>query len=317
MTDDSPPSSPDGPQTSSSAPPPIRSPLGHFTPLRYPGGKARLAPFLKQLLTTNRLLDAEYVEPYAGGAGVALELLMGEYVSHVHINDLSKPVWAFWRSVLSYTNELCRLIRDTPRTVAAWDEQKRVLMHSTAHGTLELGFAMFYLNRTNRSGILNGGVIGGRAQTGAWKIDARYNATELTRRIEAIALRRRDISLTRKDALKFLKAGVATWPAKTLVYLDPPYYVKGQDLYPNFYKHDHHAEIARFVRKSIRRQRWIVSYDNAPEIREMYEGERRAIYDIGYSARKASRGREVMFFSKKLEVPPLVGAVELVEATAS
>lgn len=315
MIDDVPQSpTDDHPQASSCAPLPAQSTLGHFTPLRYPGGKARLAPFLKQLLRANHLLDGEYVEPYAGGAGVALELLMQGYVSHIHINDLSRPVYAFWRCVLSYTHELCRRIRDTPRTVAAWDDQKRVLMHPSTEGVLSLGFAAFYLNRTNRSGILNGGIIGGRDQAGEWKIDARYNAEGLIRRIEAIAARRKDISLTQKNALTFLKNGVETWPAKTLVYLDPPYYVKGRDLYPDYYKHDDHVAIANFVRKSIRRQHWIVSYDNAPQIQTMYAGERRAIYDIGYSARSTRTGREVMFFSKTLEVPSLVGAIKLVEA---
>lgn len=311
MTDDAPQSSTDdGPQSPSVRPRTVSSSLGHFTPLRYPGGKAKLAPFLKQLLKSNGLLDAEYVEPYAGGAGVALELLMSEYVSHVHINDFSRPVYAFWRSVLTYTDRLCQMIRDTPLTVAAWDAQKRVINAPSAHDLLTLGFATFYLNRTNRSGILNAGIIGGRAQAGAWKIDARYNAADLIRRIEAIAERHRDITLTCMDALKFLQAGAATWPAKTLVYLDPPYYLKGPDLYLNSYKHENHVDISQCVRKSLRRPRWIVSYDNAPEIRAMYAGERHVLYDIGYSARNVRQGREVMFFSKGLEVPDLVGAIK-------
>lgn len=291
--------------------------LGHFTPLRYPGGKAKLAPFLKRILSANHLLDAEYVEPYAGGAGVALELLMNEYVSHIHINDISRPIYSFWRSVLEHTDELCRLIQDTPRTVDAWDEQKSVLKNQAAQDTVSVGFAAFYLNRTNRSGILNAGIIGGREQTGQWKIDARFNAPELIQRIQAIASRRRDISLTQKDAMSFLRLGVASWPAKTIVYLDPPYYVKGRDLYTDFYKHEDHAEIADFVRRRMKNRRWIVSYDNAPEIHQMYSGERQITYDIGYSARSATKGREVMFFSESLQIPPLVGAVELVESVDS
>jgi DNA adenine methylase len=287
--------------------------LLHFTPLRYPGGKAKLAPFVKSILEKNRLLDGEYVEPYAGGAGIALELLFHEYVSCIHINDVSKPVHAFWKSVLSHTDELCRLVVDTPLTVDAWDKQKRILDKPSQQETIKLGFATFFLNRTNRSGILNGGIIGGRDQTGPWKIDARYNAKELVHRIEAISKLRDRIKLTRQDALKFLESGTSKWPKETLIYLDPPYYVKGRDLYYDFYEHDDHEKVAEFINETIDRQRWIVSYDNVPAIRKLYKGARHVVYDIGYSARSASRGSEVMFFSDDLRVPPLTGPIILTE----
>jgi DNA adenine methylase len=287
--------------------------LIHFTPLRYPGGKAKLAAFVKNLMKENRLLDGDYVEPYAGGAAIALELLFQEYVERIHINDVSRPVHAFWKSVLDHTEALSRLVRDTKLTVEAWDKQRRIIEKPKEHGALALGFATFFLNRTNRSGILNGGIIGGRDQTGPWKIDARYNAPELVNRIQSIAALRDRIKLTRKDALKFLQAGIGRWPEKTLVYLDPPYYLKGRDLYYDFYKPEDHASVAEFVRSKIVKQRWIVSYDNAPAIRDLYKGAPHVVYDIGYSARSASHGSEVMFFGDDLRVPPLVGSITLTE----
>jgi DNA adenine methylase len=290
--------------------------LLHFTPLRYPGGKAKLATFVKSLLKENHLLDGEYVEPYAGGAGIALELLFHEYVSHIHINDISKPLHAFWKSVLSHTEELCRLVIDTPLSVKAWDKQKRILKNASDHDDLALGFAMFFLNRTNRSGILNGGIIGGRDQTGPWKIDARYNAPELVHRIESIAKLKTRITLSRRDALRFLKSGALGWPQKTLIYLDPPYYRKGRDLYYDFYEPDDHAEVARFVREHIKLQRWIVSYDNEPAIRKLYDKKPNIIYNIGYSARSARIGSEVMFFSRGMKIPPVVGPIQLIEDNA-
>lgn len=292
-------------------PRPVR--LVHFTPLRYPGGKGKLAAYVKALLSANDLLDGEYVEPYAGGAGIALELLLHEYVTRIHINDVSELVHGFWWSVLHATEDLCRLITDTPRTVDAWDVQKRVLMNPADHSKLEVGFATFFLNRTNRSGILNGGVIGGRDQTGPWKIDARYNAPELAARVQAIARVGSQIELTNLDALKLLTEGVKKWPAKTLIYLDPPYYAKGRDLYYEFYKHEDHVAVAECVQKQVATQRWIVSYDNVPAICDMYSARRRAIYNIGYSARATRQGSEVMFFCDSLKVPPLVGAVAATE----
>ncbi len=287
--------------------------LLHYTPLRYPGGKGKLAGYIKRLMETNRLLDGEYVEPYAGGAAIALELLFHEYVAQVHINDVSRPVHAFWQSVLKRTEELCKLVKDTRLTVASWDKQRRIMERPRDHGDLALGFATFFLNRTNRSGILNGGIIGGRDQTGPWKIDARYNAPELVNRIQSIANLGNRIKLSRQDALKFLQAGVKKWPEKTLIYLDPPYYVKGRDLYYDFYHPEDHASVAEFVTGSIADQRWIVSYDNAPAIRDLYRGCPHIVYDIGYSARSARQGSEVMFFGKRLRIPSIVGSITLTE----
>ena len=129
----------------------------HFTPLRYPGGKAKLAPFIKDIVEANDLSDGDCLEPYAGGAAIAIELLLQEYVARIHINDISKPVHAFWHSVLNETEELCRLIRDTRVSPASWDRQKKIFVAPEDNELVKLGFATFFLNRTNRSGILNAG----------------------------------------------------------------------------------------------------------------------------------------------------------------
>jgi DNA adenine methylase len=287
--------------------------LTHFTPLRYPGGKARLALFIKRLAQTNNLLDGEYVEVYAGGAAVAVELLLHEYVSRIHINDISRPIYAFWKSVLNNTDEFCRLVRDTRLTMRVRDRQKRILTNQRDHNDLALGFAMFFLNRTNRSGILNAGVIGGRDQSGPWKMDARYNADELIRRISAIARMKERICLTRLDALEFLSKGCTIWSEKTLIYCDPPYYVKGRDLYYDYYEPQDHKRVAQFVTRKINRQKWIVSYDDVTEVRALYAGCQRIKYRIGYSARTSRQGAEIMFFCDSLEVPELVGAIRLIK----
>lgn len=296
-----------------SEPAPQSRRLIHFTPLRYPGGKGKLAAYIKRLMKVNHLLDGEYVEPYAGGSAIALELLIHEYVSRIHINDVSRPVHAFWKSVLQHTDELSKLVRDTRLTVKTWDRQRKIMDNAKDHDDLDLGFATFFLNRTNRSGILNGGIIGGRDQTGPWKIDARYNAPELVNRIQSIAAMGNRIKLTRQDALKFLTAGAAKWPERTLIYLDPPYFVKGRDLYYDYYEPEDHQHVAAFVQSSITQQRWIVSYDNAPAIRTLYRGCPHIVYDIGYSARSARQGSEVMFFGNGLKVPSVVGSITLTE----
>lgn len=284
------------------------TPTGRYSPLRYPGGKGKLARFVAEVIRANGLSDGLYVEPYAGGAAVAWELLLTGVVRRVAINDLSWPIYCFWKAVLDDTDALIRLIHDTPIDVENRDRLKSIFSNSTNAAPLELGFATFFLNRTNRSGILNGGMIGGRCQSGRWKLDARYNKIDLIARIERIARARRRISLTNLDAVEFLRIGGKTWTQKTLVYLDPPYFEKGRDLYYNFYKHDDHAGVAEAVR-SLREIPWLVSYDDAGPIHSLYEGVGWLQYSIGYSARERGRGREAMFFSSGMNVPHVSGSM--------
>jgi DNA adenine methylase len=281
---------------------------GKFSPLRYPGGKGKLARFVADVVRINGLADGMYVEPYAGGAAVAWDLLLSGIVSRVAINDLSRPIFAFWKAVLDHTDALVSLIRNTPVDVANRDRLKAVFKQSANATDLELGFATFFLNRTNRSGILNGGMIGGRAQAGEWKLDARYNKDDLVDRIERIARMRRRISLSRLDALQFLEDMTPTWKPKTLVYLDPPYFDKGPDLYPNYYRPDDHASVARSV-LALKDVSWIVSYDDAPPIHGLYDPAHWLQYTIGYSARNRTRGREAMFFSDNLTIPTVTGSM--------
>ncbi|MER8492684.1 DNA adenine methylase [Mesorhizobium australicum] len=288
--------------------------LTHFTPLRYPGGKGKLAAYVKEIIRANKLFDGEYVEPYAGGAAIALELLFQEYVGRIHINDLSRPVYSFWKSVLNDTEELSRLIKDTRVSVASWDQQKRIFSNPDDHSYVQLGFAMFFLNRTNRSGILNAGIIGGRDQTGPWKIDARFNADELIFRVESIAKMRQRIKLTQSDALALLRHGLPKWDAKTLVYLDPPYFEQGRQLYYDYYKPDDHAALASFINANMQDRAWIVSYDNVAPIKSLYSGFRSIVYNIGYSAREVRIGKEVMFFAPGMTIPEVAGPIQQVGA---
>jgi DNA adenine methylase len=293
-----------------------RRKLTHVTPLRYPGGKGKLTPFVKRIMEVNDLLDGQYVEPYAGGAAIGLELLLDGFVSKIHVNDISRPIYSFWKAVLEHTEGLVRLVRNTRLTVRSWDRQKKVLAHADDHDDLALGFATFFLNRTNRSGILNGGIIGGRDQTGPWRIDARYNPVDLSARIEAIARVGRRILLSRKDAAEFLRDLLPKLPKKSLVYLDPPYYVKGKDLYYAFYQPQDHATIASLVR-SIHEKMWIVSYDNVVAVRDLYRGYRSVTYKLAYSAREHGTGSEVMFFSPGMKVPEAASAMHSMRNNAA
>lgn len=273
------------------------------TPLRYPGGKGKFSHFVKQIFETNDLLDGHYVEPYAGGAGVALELLFHEYASHIHINDLDPAIYSFWLAAVHHTEELCKLIYDTPVTIENWHEQKKVLLNIEQHSLLEVALATFYLNRTNRSGILKAGVIGGLAQSGKWKLDVRYNKDDLTRRIELIGRFKNRIHVYNMDAVALLEDIVPSLPSKTLLYLDPPYYLKGSGLYRNFYGHDDHVKIASVLNNV--KSPWIVSYDNVHQIKEIYEQYRQDEYFLSYTAQDKKKGSEVMIYGPDVVIPYL------------
>lgn len=272
-----------------------------YSPLRYPGGKGKVANYFKQIFKENLLYDGVYVEPYAGGASVALSLLFNEYVSKIIINDIDRSVFAFWYSVLNKTDDLCKLIKDIPVTLDTWDEQKRIQKEKNKYGLLKVGFSTFFLNRTNRSGILNAGMIGGRQQTGRWKINARYNKPELIDRIKRIALYKDKIELHNSDAVELVRTLCKTLPPKTLFYFDPPYYVKGKDLYFNYYKDKDHEQIAFEIRK-VSKQKWIITYDNVQPIRRLYNNYRQVKYSLNYSAAQANKGEEVMIYSNNLYI---------------
>lgn len=270
------------------------------TPLRYPGGKQKLAPFVAEVMRENDIVGGHYLEPYAGGAGVAIELLLNGTASQIHLNDSCSAVHAFWKSILSETEDFCRLISRASLNVREWRRQQEILKNRGDHSKLEVGFSTFYLNRVNRSGIVSGGLIGGLSQDGEWKMDARFPRAELIRRVENIARHRKAIHLRNWDAERFIVEYIPRLPKSSLVYCDPPYFEKADRLYLNHYKPEDHQRIAKIIQKM--KLPWMVSYDAAPEILGCYPRRRSFIYGLQYNASKAYVGTEVFFFSDKLKL---------------
>lgn len=276
--------------------------MGMFnTPLRYPGGKGRLTQHVIDVFEMNDLVGGHYVEPYAGGAGIAISLLYLEYADQIHLNDLDLAVYSFWRAIIDHTDDFVRMVRDTPLTVEEWRKQRALQYSKDDAGTLALGFSTFYMNRTSRSGILRGGVIGGVNQTGKWKMDARYNRKELIRRIEKIASYASRIKLYNRDASQLISEVLPNLPGRSLVYLDPPYYQHGSRLYHASYKHEDHARIAGQVQDIG--QSWIVSYDNVEPVRELYSRYRQQTFGLQWSAQRRYDGVEIMVYSDGLVMP--------------
>lgn len=272
------------------------------TPLRYPGGKQKLAPFIAEILQENGLIGGHYAEPYAGGSGVAIELLLSGKVAEVHLNDSCEKIHAIWWAILNEPKEFCRRIRTASLTVDEWRRQKAIMQLSARGNRLDVGFSAFYLNRVNRSGILSGGVIGGLEQKGEWKIDARFPRNELIRRVEVIAERRKDITIKNWDAEKFIVEYLPKLPKKALVYLDPPYYKKADRLYLNHYQPADHARLAEIIQTKIKLP-WLVSYDSTAEIQRLYHVRRSFTYFLQYNAGQCYEGSEFFAFSDAVTIP--------------
>lgn len=271
------------------------------SPLRYPGGKASLYSATVEILRGNGLDRGHYAEAFAGGCGLALSLLYGGHVARIHINDLDPAIHAFWTAVLDHNGDLAVRIRDAVLTVDEWRRQRQIVRDSDASDPLTLGFATFYLNRTNHSGVIKGGgVLGGYDQTGANLIDCRFNKEDLIRRVERIARYRGQIELTGLDALDFLEK-CAALPKRSLVYADPPYYKKGPGLYTSYYRADDHAELASAIQRLERP--WMVTYDDVQQVRALYAARKTFSFDVRYSLKEKRKGGELMMLSDDLIAP--------------
>lgn len=275
------------------------------TPLRYPGGKQKLTPFIKEILKCNEI-DGHYVEPYAGGAGVAIELLISKKVKNIHLNDSDIRLFAFWHTIKHENERLCRKILSVSLSIDEWRKQKEVLKDPSSFDLFEIGFSTFYMNRCNRSGILSAGVIGGMNQEGNYKMNARFSRNELIRRIELIGLYSDHIFISNLDAENYIDTYIPNINTNCLVYFDPPYYNKAKDLYLNSYKPKDHEQLSRSIQERVDRP-WVLSYDNVLEIIKFYPERRHFTYDLQYSAAKNYKGKEVFFFCDELILPESCG----------
>jgi DNA adenine methylase len=275
-----------------------RNQKNHYSPLRYPGGKTFLFSFFDKVIQANHLHGITYVEPFAGGAGAAIALLFLEKVDHIVINDLDRAIYSFWQSAIYESDKFIEKIASTPVTVREWRRQKSI--YSDPHSKrFDLGFATFFLNRTNVSGILDGGPIGGLDQRGKWKIDARFNKQGLSERVRQLGLYENRISVFNKDGIELIKDYLGRKDA--FIYLDPPYYAKGASLYLNHYQQGDHEALAKQLNK-FADAFWLLTYDNKKQIRSLYPKRRIANFSLNYNAYESRKGHEIIILSDEVQV---------------
>lgn len=275
------------------------------TPLRYPGGKQKLTPFIEQILEINEI-DGHYSEPYCGGSGVALELLLSKKVKNIHLNDSDIRIYAFWHAVKYQNEKLCNRIVSASLTIEEWKKHREVLRNPLDYDLFEIGYSTFYMNRCNRSGVLNAGVIGGLDQQGNYKMDARFSRNDLIRRIELIGIYADQIFLSNLDAEQHIDNYLPNIDNNCLVYFDPPYFNKAKDLYLNSYSPKDHIRLSKSIQSNVDK-RWVLSYDSVPEITELYLSRRHFTYNLQYSAARNYKGSEIFIFCDEMNLPNSCG----------
>lgn len=270
----------------------------NYSPLRYPGGKTKIAPLVNAIMEKAEIKKGIYIEPFAGGCGVALALLLSDKVKNIVINDMDITIYAFWHSILNSTDEFIELIKKTQVTIEEWHKQKEIFLNKNSNNLLELGFATFFLNRTNRSGILKAGPIGGYNQTGNYLIDARFNKQNLIKRIERIGQYKDRISLFNLEIKDFMKTVLPKYKRNAFVYFDPPYFKKGHELYINFFKPEDHQTLANLIKKI--KIDWMVTYDNVEEVKSIYKDREQKVYELNYSLANKGNNSEIIVLSRDL-----------------
>lgn len=278
---------------------------GFFSPFRYPGGKTRLASKLLEAIEKNFEQNEKVVlvEPYAGGAGASLALLFAGHVDKIVINDIDKSIHTFWKVAVLDTDYLINKIKRIEVTIEEWKKQKAIYTSTTSER--KLAFATLFLNRTNRSGIMNGGPIGGINQHGQWKVNARLTKKTIIERLEKIKEFKNKIEVRNLDGIEILQKLEQRKNAKQhFIFLDPPYFQKGQSLYLNHYREKDHEKLSEFLENSSFKK-WIMTYDDVPYINNLYAKMRIRGFSIQHNAYKSKVGQEVMISPRDL-VPVVI-----------
>lgn len=272
--------------------------------LRYPGSKARFCDFIAKTIALNAARPRLFVEPFCGGASVSIALLEDGVVDEIAINDADSLIANLWATVFSKAGAqwLAQQVLEVPLTVDEWRRQKALKPASVRESALKC----LYLNRTSFNGIIHqSGPLGGWQQKNI-KIDVRFNRERLSARILALSQLRAKVTVGNEGWQPFCERFVEDDHA--VFYLDPPYYHKAEQLYGHVFDEDGHEGLRDFLHGFERP--WLLSYDDAQEVRDLYEDvtNKARVIDNTYSTHPLGGcsfiGRELVFTNmKRLPAP--------------
>lgn len=268
------------------------------SPLRYPGGKSDFVATAFEIFEKSGFTGLPVVEPYAGSAAVSLGLLDFGLTSHVTLLERDPLLYCFWASVFDRPDELIAAFQDLPITIDTWHRLRPLLLVEKPNKRqfLEVGLAGLFFNRTNFSGILNAGPIGGKGQRSKYKVDCRTNKDEIISRLLALAMFSGKVDVHFGDAIDFIKKNSKS--NSCFYYLDPPYFTKGELLYRHHYGVREHQQLAAAL--DTVEFPWLLSYDDHHVIEFLYRNHYLSRLAFRYSAHSPKNHQELLISSFEL-----------------
>ena len=270
------------------------------SPFRYPGGKGFLTPYLEdQIRQRFGANKPTYAEPFCGGAGSALNLLVDGSVGHLHLNDADYRIFSAWKAMIRETDRFLERLQNVKPNLETWEDSLQKLHEKpTSRYSFEVGFAAFFINRTSRSGVVLGsGPIGGYNQDGNWKIDARFNKAGLSERIRRIGNLSDSISLSCLDGLEFCRQlEKEKCLDATFLFVDPPYVHAGGRLYHDGMNLAKHDALAEWLLSGVA-PHWLLTYDDHQVVRENFATMQEHRIQVRYSLGKRRLEKELMYMT--------------------
>ncbi|MEI7867358.1 MAG: DNA adenine methylase [Candidatus Methylumidiphilus sp.] len=265
-----------------------------ISPLRYPGSKATFLKVVLEFIEVHGLKGREIVEPYAGSGIVSLSLVANNLVSHATLVERDPLLYSFWKAVFEHTDILLSSIEDININMDTWYELRVLLKHKIPENELipDLALACLFFNRTNFSGVLHSGPIGGKDQSSDYKLDCRFNKKDIISRIRQISSLRDGVSVKFGDALEFLQKANIQNHEKRFFYVDPPYFKQGRKLYRYYYKVIDHKRLYDIL--SVATFPWLLSYDKHEFIELLYDGFPQVHQSFRYMSRTPKNENELV-----------------------
>ena len=276
-----------------------------FTPLRYPGGKSWLFEYVSAFLEFHDIHLGTVVEPFAGSASISVGLLKNKLADEAYICEKDPLISSFWDVALTANDELIENVRRLSVSISTWKKFKKYLRPDavTRFSTMELATAFVFYNRTNYSGILKAGPIGGKRQESKYNIKCRFNKEYVCQKIATLDSLSGKIHVIRGDGIRFIREySRRSHGEDQFFYIDPPYYDAGKVLYRNYFEVEDHIRLANTLEPLT--EPWLLSYDDVDFIHHTYEGTKlQFVYSDRQAGNLRREVRELLLSNK--EIPPI------------
>ena len=273
------------------------------TPLRYPGGKTWLLDYVKAFARFHKLSSTTIVEPYGGSASISVGLIRSQLVTDATVCERDPLIVAFWNVAIHRNEELIEYLSSLEINMETWYGLRRYLdlEKTNLQNELEAAGAFLFFNRTNYSGIIKGGPLGGKKQLSKYKLNCRFNKGRIADKIRSLKALEDKLKIIQIDGLEYMKNHALQSPDNVFFYVDPPYYGAGKDLYRFYFTDFDHQQLSAFLTGT--EIPWLLSYDDAEFIRNLYQKKSNLPVYTDYQSGHLRRGVKELLISNYV-IPP-------------